>query len=37
VVPVVELTTLLGFAGGTHDVRFDASSRIYLYDAWKSS
>ena len=35
-VPVVELTTVLGVAANTHDVRFDASSRIHLHDAWKS-
>ncbi|WP_433279331.1 ABC transporter substrate-binding protein [Pseudonocardia xinjiangensis] len=35
-VPVVELTTVLGVASNTHDVRFDASSRIFLHDAWKS-
>jgi peptide/nickel transport system substrate-binding protein len=35
-VPVVELTTVLGVAADVHDVRFDASSRIQLYDAWKS-
>ncbi len=35
-VPVVELTTVLGVASTTHDVRFDASSRIFLHDAWKS-
>lgn len=35
-VPVVELTTTLGVAPGTHDVAFDASSRIQLHDTWKS-
>jgi len=35
-VPVVELTTVLAAAANTHDIRFDASSRIYLYDAWKA-
>jgi peptide/nickel transport system substrate-binding protein len=35
-VPVVELTTVLGVAENTHDVTFDASSRIVLHDAWKS-
>jgi peptide/nickel transport system substrate-binding protein len=35
-VPVVELTTVLGVAADVHGVRFDASSRIQLYDAWKS-
>jgi peptide/nickel transport system substrate-binding protein len=34
--PVVELTTVLGVGASTHDVKFDASSRIYLHDAWKS-
>ncbi|MFC4946020.1 ABC transporter substrate-binding protein [Pseudonocardia sp. GCM10023141] len=36
-VPVVELTTVLGVAPDVHDVTFDASSRIQLHDAWKSS
>jgi len=35
-VPVVELTTVLGVAADVHGVRFDASSRIQLYDAWKT-
>ncbi|GAA1277262.1 ABC transporter substrate-binding protein [Pseudonocardia aurantiaca] len=35
-VPVVELTTVLGVGATTHDIAFDASSRIYLHDAWKS-
>lgn len=35
-VPVVELTTTLGVAPSTHDVAFDASSRIQLHDTWKS-
>ena len=35
-VPVVELTTVLGVGPNSHDIRFDASSRIYLHDAWKS-
>ncbi|GAA1247196.1 ABC transporter substrate-binding protein [Pseudonocardia aurantiaca] len=35
-VPVVELTTVLGIAANVHDVRFDASSRIQLYDTWKT-
>ncbi|MBW0105639.1 ABC transporter substrate-binding protein [Pseudonocardia sp. KRD291] len=35
-VPVVELTTTLGIAPTTHDVAFDASSRIQLHDTWKS-
>ncbi|MCH6164270.1 ABC transporter substrate-binding protein [Pseudonocardia alaniniphila] len=35
-VPVVELTTVLGVAADVHGVRFDASSRIQLYDAWKA-
>lgn len=33
-VPVVELTTVLAVGPQTHGVRFDASSRIHLYDAW---
>ena len=37
VVPVVELTTVLGVAASTHGVTFDASSRIQLHDAWKSA
>ncbi len=36
-VPVVELTTVLGVGSTTHGVTFDASSRIYLHDAWKSA
>ena len=35
-VPVVELTTTLGVAPSVHDLRYDASSRIQLYDTWKS-
>jgi peptide/nickel transport system substrate-binding protein len=35
--PVVELTTVLGVAADTHDVTFDASSRIFLHDAWKAA
>ncbi|TCK25806.1 ABC transporter substrate-binding protein [Pseudonocardia endophytica] len=35
-VPVVELTTTLGVAPSTHDLAFDASSRIQLHDTWKS-
>lgn len=35
VVPVVELTTVLGVAPDVHDLAFDASSRIQLYDTWK--
>jgi len=34
--PVVELTTVLAVAENTHGVTFDASSRIFLHDAWKS-
>jgi peptide/nickel transport system substrate-binding protein len=33
-VPVVELTTVLGVAAHVQGVRFDASSRIQLHDAW---
>ncbi|WP_181783597.1 ABC transporter substrate-binding protein [Pseudonocardia pini] len=36
-VPVVELTTTLGLAATVHGVTFDASSRIQLYDTWKSA
>ncbi|MGI5131448.1 ABC transporter substrate-binding protein [Pseudonocardia sp. CA-107938] len=36
-VPVVELTTTLGVAPAVHDLKFDASSRIQLYDTWKSA
>jgi len=36
VVPVVELTTVLGAAPGAQGIRFDASSRITLADAWKA-
>jgi peptide/nickel transport system substrate-binding protein len=35
VIPVVELTTVLGVAANTQGVAFDASSRIQLHDAWK--
>ncbi|OLT13852.1 ABC transporter substrate-binding protein [Pseudonocardia sp. CNS-139] len=35
-VPVVELTTVLGVGPTTHGITFDASSRIFLHDAWKS-
>ncbi|GAA4990819.1 ABC transporter substrate-binding protein [Pseudonocardia tropica] len=34
--PVVELTTVLAVGPGTHDIAFDASSRIQLHDTWKS-
>ncbi|OZM78752.1 ABC transporter substrate-binding protein [Pseudonocardia sp. MH-G8] len=36
VVPVVELTTVLGVAANVHGVAFDASSRLQLHDAWKA-
>jgi peptide/nickel transport system substrate-binding protein len=36
-VPVAELPTVLGVGATTHGVRFDASSRIHLYDTWKSA
>ncbi|MCW0212216.1 MAG: ABC transporter substrate-binding protein [Pseudonocardia sp.] len=36
-VPVVELTTTLGVGPDTHGIAFDASSRVQLYDAWKSA
>jgi peptide/nickel transport system substrate-binding protein len=35
-IPVVELTTTLGVAPSVHDLKLDASSRIQLYDTWKS-
>jgi peptide/nickel transport system substrate-binding protein len=35
VVPVAELTTVLGVGADVHGVRYDASSRIHLFDAWK--
>lgn len=34
VVPVVELTTVLGVGPDVHGVAFDAGSRVQLYDAW---
>ena len=34
VVPVVELTTVLGVGPTVHGVAFDAGSRVQLYDAW---
>jgi peptide/nickel transport system substrate-binding protein len=34
-VPVVELTTVLGVSPAVHGIRFDASSRIQLFDTWK--
>jgi peptide/nickel transport system substrate-binding protein len=34
-VPVVELTTVLGVSPAVHGMRFDASSRIQLFDTWK--
>ncbi|WP_093075852.1 ABC transporter substrate-binding protein [Pseudonocardia oroxyli] len=36
-VPVVELTTVLGVGAQVHGITFDASSRIQLHDAWRSS
>lgn len=35
-VPVVELSTVLGAGPGARGIRFDASSRITLSDAWKA-
>ncbi|WP_281690203.1 ABC transporter substrate-binding protein [Pseudonocardia thermophila] len=35
-IPVVELTTTLGVAANVHGLKYDASSRIQLYDTWKS-
>ncbi|WP_228389227.1 ABC transporter substrate-binding protein [Cumulibacter manganitolerans] len=34
VVPVVELTTVLAHSPKIHDVTYDASSRIQLFDTW---
>jgi len=36
-IPVVELTTVLGVGPKVHDLAFEASSRIQLYDTWKSA
>ncbi|QJY49891.1 ABC transporter substrate-binding protein [Pseudonocardia broussonetiae] len=36
-VPVAELTTVLATGPDVHGVRFDASSRIALFDTWKAS
>jgi len=36
-VPVVELTTVLAAGPDVQGIRFDASSRIHLFDAWKAS
>lgn len=33
-IPIVELTTVLAAGPEVHGVRFDASSRIHLYDTW---
>jgi peptide/nickel transport system substrate-binding protein len=35
VVPVVELTTVLGLSPKVHDLAFDASSRLQFHDTWK--
>lgn len=32
--PVFELTTVLGLASKVHELRFDASSRLQIYDTW---
>lgn len=37
IVPVFELTTVLGLSPDVHDVRFEASSRLQLHDTWKTS
>jgi peptide/nickel transport system substrate-binding protein len=34
-IPVTELTTVLATSADVHGVNYDASSRIFLYDAWK--
>jgi peptide/nickel transport system substrate-binding protein len=36
-VPVAELTTVLAAGPDVHGIRYDASSRIHLFDAWKSA
>ena len=35
VVPVVELTTVLGVSPKVHDLAFEASSRLQFHDTWK--
>jgi peptide/nickel transport system substrate-binding protein len=35
VIPVAELTTVLAAGPDVHGIRYDASSRIHLFDAWK--
>jgi peptide/nickel transport system substrate-binding protein len=35
-IPVVELTTVLGVSTKVHNLNFEASSRVQLYDTWKS-
>lgn len=35
-IPVVELTTVLAHGPSIHDITYDASSRIQLFDAWVS-
>jgi len=35
-VPVVELTTVLGLSPKVHDLAFEASSRLQFHDTWKS-
>lgn len=37
VIPVAELTTVLAAGADVHGIRYDASSRIHLFDAWKSA
>ena len=35
-IPVFELTQVLGVGPNAHDVGFEASSRLQLFDAWVS-
>jgi peptide/nickel transport system substrate-binding protein len=35
VIPVAELTTVLAAGPDVHGIRYDASSRIHLFDTWK--
>lgn len=37
VIPVVELTTVIGLSGKVHDLEFEASSRLQFHDTWLSS
>jgi peptide/nickel transport system substrate-binding protein len=36
VIPVVELTTVLGVSATVHDLAFEASSRLQFHDTWTS-